>query len=204
MQSQRIVTAEVSAENVARQVMEAQLTELAAEIDRVESYATPHATFIARMAEALGNHFGLRDSDLMALKQAALAHDLGERIMNREYLARQGELTWDEKFDLWRHPILGEQASAQRELSRQSQLLIRWHHEWWNGRGYPDGLYGETIPLGARILRVVDTYSALISDRPYREKFDEATARQMIADNAGIEFDPQVVKAFLDLMNNQR
>ena len=204
MQSQRIVTAEVSAENVARQVMEAQLTELAAEIDQVESYAPPHATFIARMAEALGNHFGLRDSDLMALKQAALVHDLGERVMNREYLARQGELTWDEKFDLWRHPILGEQASAQRELSRQSQLLIRWHHEWWNGRGYPDGLYGATIPLGARILRVVDTYSALISDRPYREKFDEATARQMIADNAGIEFDPQVVKAFLDLMNNQR
>jgi HD-GYP domain-containing protein (c-di-GMP phosphodiesterase class II) len=78
-------------------------------------------------------------------------------------------------------------------------LLIRWHHEWWNGRGYPDNLAGAASPLGARILRVVDTYSALISDRPYREPFDDAVAQQIIADNAGIEFDPRVVKAFLEL-----
>lgn len=199
MQSQRIITAEVSAEQIARQVVEAQLTELAAEIDQVECYTTPHGTFIARMAEAMGSHFGIRDGDLQALKQAALAHDLGERVMKREYFSRRGELTWDERFDLWRHPILGEQAAAQRELSRQSQLLIRWHHEWWNGRGYPDNLAGEAIPLGARILRVVDTYSALISDRPYREHFDESVAQQIIADHAGIEFDPRVVKAFLEL-----
>ena len=199
MQSQRIVTAEVNAEQIARQVVEAQLMELAAEIDQVEGYASPHGAFMARMAEALGTDFGIRDGDLLALKQAALAHDLGERVMKREYFARRGELTWDERFDLWRHPILGEQAAAQRELPRQAQLLIRWHHEWWNGRGYPDNLAGEAIPLGARILRVVDTYSALISDRPYREGFDESVAQQIIADNAGIEFDPRVVKAFLEL-----
>ncbi len=199
MQSQRIIAAEVNAEQIARQVVEAQLTELAAEIDQVEGYASPHATFMVRMAEALGTHFGIRDGDLLALKQAALAHDLGERVMKREYFARRGELTWDERFDLWRHPILGEQAAAQRELPRQAQLLIRWHHEWWNGRGYPDNLAGEAIPLGARILRVVDTYSALISDRPYRERVDESVTKQIIADNAGIEFDPRVVKAFLEL-----
>ncbi|MBS1812949.1 MAG: HD domain-containing protein [Acidobacteria bacterium] len=204
MQSQRIITAEVNAEQIARQVVEAQLAELAAEIDQVESYSVPHSSFIARLAEVLGQHFGLRDSDLISLKQAAYAHDLGERIMKREYLARRGELTWDERFDLWRHPILGEQAAAQRELSRQAQLLIRWHHEWWNGRGYPDNLSGEAIPLGARILRVLDTYSALISDRPYRERFDESVARQIIADSAGIEFDPRVVKAFLEIVNTQR
>ncbi|HEX4950037.1 MAG TPA: HD domain-containing phosphohydrolase [Blastocatellia bacterium] len=204
MQSQRITTAEVTPDHIARQVAEASLMELAAEIDLVEEYSAPHGTFIARMAESLGSHFGLRDSDLSALKQAGLAHDLGERVMKREYFGRRGELTWDERFDLWRHPILGEQAAAQRGLPRQAQLLIRWHHEWWNGRGYPDNLAGEAIPLGARILRVVDTYSALISDRPYRERFDEATARQIIADRAGIEFDPQVVKAFLEIVNSQR
>jgi HD-GYP domain-containing protein (c-di-GMP phosphodiesterase class II) len=204
MQGQRIITAEVNAEQIARQVVEAQLTELAAEIDQVEGYFSPHGSFIAQMAEALGSYFGLRAGDLLALRQAALTHDLGERVMKREYFARRGTLTWDERFDLWRHPILGEQAAAQRELSRQAQLLIRWHHEWWNGRGYPDNLAGEAIPLGARILRVVDTYSALISDRPYRERFDEAVAKQIIADNAGIEFDPRVVKAFLDLVNSQR
>ncbi len=199
MQSQRIITAEVNAEQIARQVVEAQLTELAAEIDQVEGYVAPHGTFVARMAEVLGTHFGIREGDLLALKQAALAHDLGERVMKREYFSRRGELTWDERFDLWRHPILGEQAAAQRELPRQAQLLIRWHHEWWNGRGYPDNLAGDAIPLGARILRVADTYSALISDRPYREQLDESAAQQIIADHAGIEFDPQVVKAFLEL-----
>lgn len=203
MQSQRIITAEVNTEHIARQVVEAQLAELATEIDQVECYTSPHASFIAGMAEALGRHFGLRDSDLTSLQQAAFLHDLGERIMKRDYCARRGELTWDERLDLWRHPILGEQAAAQRELSRQAQLLIRWHHEWWNGRGYPDNLAGEAIPLGARILRVADTYSALISNRPYRERFDESVAKQIIADSAGIEFDPKVVNAFLVLAAKQ-
>ncbi|HZS04586.1 MAG TPA: HD domain-containing phosphohydrolase [Blastocatellia bacterium] len=187
---------------------EAELIRLAEEIDAVEGYRAPHATFMARMAETLGAELGLRGSDLTALKFAALAHDLGERVMGRDYLGRNSELTWEERLDLWRHPILGEQAAAQRGLSRQAQLLIRWHHEWWNGSGYPDALAGEAIPLGARIVRVVDTYSALLNDRTWRfspARSDEANpeeiAQQIIADYAGIEFDPRVVRAFLDLLN---
>lgn len=200
MQVQRIISAEAGAEEVAQKVMEAQLTELATDVDYVEGYSNGHAVVMAEMAEELGRRFGLRDSDLSSLKQAALAHDLGERVMKRDYLSRKGPLTNDEKFDLWRHPIIGEQAAAQRELPRQAQLLIRWHHEWWNGRGYPDCLSGTGIPMGARILRVIDTYSALINDRPYREKFDHAAAQQIIADGAGIEFDPAVVLAFLETL----
>ncbi len=78
-------------------------------------------------------------------------------------------------------------------------MLIRWHHEWWNGFGYPDALAGETIPLGARIMRVVDSYSALVADRPHRPRLDEEAAQQIIADQAGLEFDPHLVRAFLDL-----
>jgi HD-GYP domain-containing protein (c-di-GMP phosphodiesterase class II) len=181
---------------------EAQLVKLAAEIDEVEGYRTPHATVVAEISKALGRRLGLRGSDLTALGYAALAHDLGERVMKREYLSRRGELTWDERLDLWRHSVLGEQAAAQRELPRQTQLLIRWHHEWWNGQGYPDALAGESIPLGARILRLADTYSALTSDRPYRARMEEATARAIIADDAGLEFDPQVVQAFLELVES--
>jgi HD-GYP domain-containing protein (c-di-GMP phosphodiesterase class II) len=186
---------------------EAQLIRLAAEIDEAEGYRAPHATFMARMAESLGAELGLRGSDLTALRFAALAHDLGERVMRRDYLERNGELTWEERLDLWRHPILGEQAAAQRGLSRQSQLLIRWHHEWWNGAGYPDALAGEAIPLGARILRVVDTYSALLNDRPWRARLSEGDseekAQQFIADYAGLEFDPRVVHTFLNLLNKR-
>lgn len=181
--------------------IEAQLSKLAAETDEIEGYPIPHATFVAQLAGALGRRLGLRGSDLTALHYAALAHDLGERVMKRDYLLRRGELTWDERLDLWRHPVLGEQAAAQRELPRLTQLLIRWHHEWWNGQGYPDALAGEAIPLGARILRLADTYSALTSDRPYRARMEADTARRIIADDAGLEFDPQVVRAFFEMMN---
>ncbi len=180
------------------------LLKIAIEIDRVEGYSEPHAIAIARTAEKLGARMGLHGVDLTALKFAALAHDLGERAMKRNYLLRPGPLNWEETLDLWRHPILGEQGAGELKLSRQTQLLIRWHHEWWNGGGYPDGLAGEAIPIGARIIRSVDSYFAFISNRPHRQRFDRAEAEQIIADLAGIEFDPQVVKLLLQVLAEER
>ncbi|MGH9753851.1 MAG: HD-GYP domain-containing protein [Blastocatellia bacterium] len=182
----------------------ARLLKIAIEIDRVEGYSELHAIAIARTAEKIGARMGLHGIDLTALKFAALAHDLGERAMKRNYLLRPGALSWEETLDLWRHPILGEQAAGELKLSRQAQLLIRWHHEWWNGGGYPDGLAGEAIPVGARILRAVDSFFALASNRPHRRRFDRVEAEQIIADLAGIEFDPQVVKLLLQVLAEER
>jgi hypothetical protein len=176
------------------------LLKIAIETDRVEGYTEPHAIAIARMAEKIGARMGLHGVDLTALKFAALAHDLGERAMKRNYLLRPSVLSWEETLDLWRHPILGEQAAGELKLSRQTQLLIRWHHEWWDGGGYPDGLAGDAIPLAARILRAVDSYFALISDRPHRQKYDLIEAEQIIADLAGIEFDPLVIRHLLQIL----
>jgi hypothetical protein len=186
--------------NEADRSLGSRLLKIAIEIDRVEGYSEPHAIAIAWTAEKIGARMGLHGIDLTALKFAALAHDLGERAMKRNYILRPGELTWEETLDLWRHPILGEQAASELKLPRQTQLLIRWHHEWWNGGGYPDGLAGEAIPPGARILRAVDSYFALISDRPHRRRFDRSDAEQAIADLAGIEFDPQVAKLLLQVL----
>lgn len=180
------------------------LLKLALETDRVEGYTEPHAVMIARLAETVGREMGLHGADLSALKFAALAHDIGERGMKRNYLLGPNVLSWEERLDLWRHPILGEQAAAEMKLSRQAQLLVRWHHEWWNGQGYPDGLSGAAIPLGARILRAVDSYCALISERPYRHSFELAEAEQAVADLAGIEFDPQVAKVLLAVVGAER
>jgi hypothetical protein len=180
------------------------LLKIAIEIDRVEGYSEAHAIAIARMAEKIGAQMGLHGVDLTALKFAALAHDLGERAMKRNYLLRPSALSWEETLDLWRHPILGEQAAGELKLSRQAQLLIRWHHEWWNGQGYPDGLAGETIPVGARILRAVDSYFALASDRPHRPRLDRLEAEQVIADLAGIEFDPWIAKLLLAILTEER
>src|SRR5262249_47635762 len=180
------------------------LLKLAIEIDRVEGYSEPHAIAIARLSEKIGAMMGLHGSDLSALKFAALAHDIGERQTKRNYLLRPDALTWEETLDLWRHPILGEQASAEFRLPRHAQLIIRWHHEWWNGLGYPDGLAGEAIPLGARILRAVDSFFALVSMRPHRRRFEMLGAEQIIADLAGIEFDPLVIKYLLMALVEER
>lgn len=180
------------------------LLKLAAETDHIEGYSEPHAVELARLAEKLGERLGLRGLDLSALKFAALAHDLGERTMKRDYLLRAGGLTWEEQLDLWRHPIIGEQAAVDLKLPRLAQLLIRWHHENWNGLGYPDGLAGTEIPLGARILRVVDIYGALCADRPQRGRQAAEQVEQFIADQAGLETDPAVVKEFLALLAEER
>lgn len=180
------------------------LMKLALETDRIEGYTEPHAVMIARLAETVGRQVGLHGQDLTALKFAALAHDIGERGLKRNYLLQPNALSWEERLDLWRHPILGEQSAAELQLPRQAQLLIRWHQEWWNGQGYPDGLTGMNIPIGARILRAVDSYCALISQRPYRQRYELPEAEQIIADLAGIEFDPQIAKLLLAVVVAER
>lgn len=180
------------------------LLKIAQEADRVEGYSEPHSMIMALLAEKIGARMGLHGSDLTALKFAALAHDLGERTMKRNYLLLPSPLGWEETVDLWRHPILGEQAAVELKLPRQVQLLVRWHHEWWNGMGYPDALSGEAIPLGARILRAVDTYCAMTSKRPHRPAHSEAEAEQAIADFAGIELDPSVAVVLLELLAEER
>lgn len=177
------------------------LLKLAHTIDLFEQYTRPHASQLARFAEALALRIGLFGTDLNSLKIAALMHDIGEMIMDSPVLRTRGQVDFRARIDLWRHPIIGEQQLAKRELPKQAQLLVRWHHEWWNGSGYPDMLAAEAIPIGARILRLVDTYDALTAHRPYRQAFSEQEAQKIIARSAGIEFDPTLVKVFLEMLS---
>jgi HD-GYP domain-containing protein (c-di-GMP phosphodiesterase class II) len=172
---------------------------LAAASDEFEGYAHTHAARIARLADAVAKQFHLAQQDRAALKLAALAHDLGEVAMERDYIKRAGPLTEDERLDLARHPVIGEQEAARAGADRAAQLLVRWHQEWWNGAGYPDALRAEQIPLGARILRVADAYAALTDARPFRPARTESEAREHLVAWAGLEFDPRVVRAFLAL-----
>ena len=91
--------------------------------------------------------------DRQSLRDAALLHDLGEVAMDRDYIHREGTLTDEERIDLSRHPVIGEQEVGRVGTDRAVHLIVRWHHEWWNGSGYPDALSREEIPLAARILR---------------------------------------------------
>jgi HD-GYP domain-containing protein (c-di-GMP phosphodiesterase class II) len=172
---------------------------LSAGVDEFEGYAHPHAARVARLAEALAGGFRLSRADRSSIVFAALLHDVGEMTMRREYIRRPGPLTDAERLDLARHPVIGEQEAARSGADRAVQLLVRWHHEWFGGGGYPDALRGEQIPLGARILRVADAYAALTDARPWRPAGTEAEARKHLGLWAGIEFDPAVVRAFLAL-----
>lgn len=173
--------------------------QLATAADRFEQYANPHAVRIARIADALAEAFHMAARDRKALRTAAYMHDLGEVAMERDYLERAGSLTEEERIDLARHPVIGEQEAARASADRAVQLLVRWHHEWWNGGGYPDALRQSEIPLAARILRLADSYAALTDARPFRSALTEAEARAQIVERAAIEFDPAVVTAFLAL-----
>jgi len=162
--------------------------------DEFEGYANPHASRIAVIADQIARSFNLGSRDRFSLRIAALAHDLGEVIMNRDYIRRREGLSEDERMDLARHPLLGEREAATAGADRGAQLLVRWHHEWWNGNGYPDGLRFEQIPLGARILRVADTYASLTDARPFRKALTERQAREHLLEWTGLEFDPRAVQ----------
>jgi HD-GYP domain-containing protein (c-di-GMP phosphodiesterase class II) len=181
-----------------REAREAYL-QLAEAADRFEQYANPHAIRIAAIADALAETFHLAPQDRKSLRIAARMHDLGEVAMEREYIARAGSLTQEERIDLQRHPVIGEPEAARASADRAVQLLVRWHHEWWNGGGYPDALRQHEIPFAARILRLADSYAALTDARPFRPAMREEKAREHLIERAGIEFDPSVVTAFLSL-----
>jgi HD-GYP domain-containing protein (c-di-GMP phosphodiesterase class II) len=171
--------------------------QLASAADRFECYEHVHAVRIAALADRLAQAFHLAPQDRKSLRTAAYMHDLGEVAMEREYIRREGSLTEEERLDLARHPVIGEQEAARASADRAVQLLVRWHHEWWNGGGYPDALRQNEIPLAARILRIADSYAALTDARPYRPALSEAEARQQIVERAAIEFDPSIVSVFL-------
>lgn len=185
--------------SVTKEDFEEQLLKIALVVDEFEGYRHSHAPRIAVLADALAQKFNLASHDRSSLRQAAMVHDLGELVMNRDYIKSSRMLSEEERVDMQRHPVIGEQEAAKRGLSRAVQLLVRWHHEWWNGTGYPDALEREQIPLAARILRVADTFAALTDARPYSVPISAAEAKRYLTEWSAIEFDPKVVKVFISL-----
>ena len=171
--------------------------QLAKTVDRFERYENPHAQRVAAIADEIAHAFHLARHDRGSLYAAALLHDLGEVAMERDYIQSNHKLTPEERIDLARHPVIGEREASRVGADRAAQLLVRWHHEWWNGTGYPDALRREEIPLAARILRVADSYAALTDDRPFRPSLSEEAARRELTTRAVIEYDPGDVSVFL-------
>ncbi len=161
-----------------------------------------HARRIVRLAEETARGLGRSEEEIHLVRLAALFHDIGKIGIPDTILHKPGPLTEEEWTVMRRHPVLGqhilEQVGGLFELL--SHIVVA-HHEHWDGRGYPHGLAQDAIPLGARILTVVDSYDAMTSERAYRKPLSDAHARAELQRCAGSQYDPQVVKVFLRVLD---
>jgi HD-GYP domain-containing protein (c-di-GMP phosphodiesterase class II) len=133
--------------------------------------------------------------------EAARIHDVGKIGIKDTALLKDGPLTDDERREMQRHSVIGADIVSNLGIYRHSSAIVRHHHERFDGKGYPDGLKGEEIPLGSRIIAVADAFDAMTSNRPYRRALAFSVAYDEIVKNSGIQFDPQVVDAFKRAMN---
>jgi two-component system cell cycle response regulator len=155
-----------------------------------------HVREVADMARAVAWLLGFSDEERDVVAWAAELHDIGKMELPEEILTRRGPLRPDEQDLMRRHTLIGESLISAAPALRPVAVLVRASHERWDGRGYPDGLNGQAIPLGARIVAVCDAFSAMCEERPYGSVLSEAEAMAELRRCAGTQFDPVVVRAF--------
>ena len=171
---------------------------LATAIDAKDEVTHDHVRRVQRGTLALARRVGVSDaSELQAIEAAALLHDTGKIAVPEHILNKPGRLTPAEFDKMKRHPAIGANILSSIEFPYPVVPIVRHHHENWDGTGYPDGLRGDQIPVGARILAVIDCFDALTSDRPYRRRMTEAEALAIVRDRRGSMYDPAIVDAFL-------
>jgi putative nucleotidyltransferase with HDIG domain len=164
-----------------------------------------HAKRVRRYATALARKVGLGDSDLLrAIETAALFHDVGKLAIPDRLLAKPGPLTREEYEQVKQHAAIGADLLAGLSLPDPLALLVRHHHENWDGTGYPARLRGEEIPAGARALAIADCYDAMTSDRPYRRAMGHTAAITMMSQRRGTMFDPQMTDVFFQIVQGLR
>ena len=173
---------------------------LALAIDAKDQTTYNHVGRVETYSSALARALGMSDVDQQALKTAALLHDIGKLAVPEHILAKPGPLTPEEFQKVRMHPQIGANIIGAVPFPYPVAPLVLSHHERWDGRGYPAGLKGDEIPLGARILCLVDYFDALTSDRPYHKPLAVESATELIQKESGRALDPTVVEAFLRIL----
>ena len=176
------------------------LETLGAMLDADDSYTYGHSAQISQYAEALAEHMGLDATQRAVVSRAALVHDIGKVGVPDHILGKPGPLTADEYAIMKQHTIIGADIIGRMKGFEALIPIVRHHHERWDGRGYPDGLAGEDIPLAARIVTLADAVEAMCSDRPYRSARSFADVLAEVRRCAGRQFDPGVVDALFAIV----
>jgi len=169
---------------------------LANAVEARDAYTGQHAERVAAFGLRIAQGHGTQLTDDRQVEFGFLLHDVGKVAIPDAILFKPGPLDAAERSLIERHAVIGWEILRGVAWLEEARLVVRHHHERWDGAGYPDGLAGEEIPLAARIFAVADTLDALTTDRPYRPGCSFATARDIIVDASGAQFDPAVVEAF--------
>jgi response regulator RpfG family c-di-GMP phosphodiesterase len=168
-------------------------------LEAKDKYTSGHSQRVTQIAIAIAQELGMSPDSINKIQFAGLVHDIGKIGVRESVLDKPGKLTEEEFQDVKRHCEIGERILTPIADDEDINQMVRHHHELYDGTGYPDGLKGESIPLGARVLAVADTFDAMTSDRPYRPAVSVNEALNEISKYANTQFDPAVVAAFLKI-----
>lgn len=173
---------------------------LAAAVEAKDAYTEGHLRRLRAYSEQLAVACGLAHTEVRAVRYGGILHDIGKIGVDEAIIRKPGPLTPEQMAQMQRHPEIGAQIISQMRFAREVAPIISAHHEYWDGSGYPRRLAGEQIPIGARIITIVDAYDAMSTDRPYRAALSvDEVMRRLIA-GRGTQFDPTMLDVFLELL----
>jgi len=174
------------------------LLALSRAIEARDPHSSGHAMRVGVMAEVVAARLGWDDDDVDVLRMGAALHDIGKLAVPERILRKPGPLDEDELAEMRRHPEEGARMVARHSSLQLVVPAVLYHHERWDGSGYPVGVEGEAIPAEARVLAVVDAFDAMTTDRSYRRALSEAAAVAELERCAGTQFDPEIVRVFAE------
>jgi len=175
------------------------LSTLCRAIEARDPYTRGHSARVTAIAEAIARRLGWDEKRLALLRVGGPLHDVGKLGVSDEVLAKPGRLDEEELAQIREHPKLGARLLLRVVALRGALPYVLYHHERWDGGGYPSGRAGEQIPLEARVLAVADAFDAMTSDRPYRPALERDEALAEVVRCSGTQFDPEIVRIFLEL-----
>jgi HD-GYP domain-containing protein (c-di-GMP phosphodiesterase class II) len=179
------------------------ITAFARTLEMRDHYTGRHAESTVFYSTEIAKALRLGREELENVRQAAVLHDLGKVGISDKILHKRSKLTQKEYDEIKKHPQIAADIIRPIKFMHEIIPLILHHHERWDGKGYPAGLKGEDIPLGARIISIADVYQALTSDRPYRKAHFRHEAMRIIKDGAGAQFDPALVELFMEILRKE-
>ncbi len=185
-----------------RENFEDTIKALVSAVEMKDTYTRGHSARVAEFTVTIARKLGLPEDEIALVNYAAILHDVGKIGIDEKILTKPAHLSDEEYKIIKLHPQMGDKIIQTVEFLAPVRHVVRNHHERYDGRGYVDGLKGEAIPIAARITAVADAYDAMFSDRAYRRSLTKDDAIEILKDNAGSQFDPEVVRAFEEIVRS--